>query len=131
MRLALMSEFANNCPDHCPPTSASDVSGDVYRFVRNDPVAASDMRSWEDDDIKPGCGDKCQRCALSVLRKVEDVRSARQAIPLFRKWKVARALLNESHGKLAQTGSHRWHYSLWVRTAHRYSIHQLFAVEPA
>lgn len=124
-----MSEFASNCPDACPPDRACDVSGDVFRFVRNNPSTHSDMRSWEDEKRNPGVGDSCQRCALSVLTRAEDVPEARRAVPLFRRWKVAHTVLQPRHGKICQTGNHLWHYSLWVRATYGDSFHELFEVD--
>lgn len=123
-----MSEFAANCPKNCPPPAAADVQGDVYRFVRNDPPAFHDMRSWEDEGRNPGQGDPCSRCGLSVLTRPEDVHVARKAIPFFRRLHVSRAVLRPEHGQICKTGNHRWHYDLWVRTVHGATIHQEFSV---
>lgn len=126
-----MSEFAKNCPETCPPPEAVDVNGDVYRFVRSDPPAHTDMRSWQDEGRNPGQGDPCGRCGLSVLTRLEDVAVARKAIPGFRKRLVAKATLRPEHGRICETGNHRWHYDLWVRTAHGPTIHEAFFVVAA
>jgi hypothetical protein len=126
-----MTEFATTCPEECPPAQAQDVDGEIFRFVRNSPPAHSDMRSWEDEGRKPGTGGSCQRCALSVLTRLSDVPEARKAIPLFRRWLVARAVLKPEHGKSCQTGGHRWHYSLWIRAKHGPSLHERFSVVPS
>jgi hypothetical protein len=122
-----VTEFASNCPEACPPEKAQDARGDVFRFVRNSPPTHADMRSWEDEGRKPGLGDSCQRCALSILIRAEDILEARKAVPLFRRWMVAKAVLGPEHGKLCQTGGHRWHHSLWVRKTHGDSLHELFS----
>lgn len=121
-----MSEFAANCPESCPPPEARDVEGEVYRFVRNDPPAAADMRSWEDDGRNPGQGDPCSRCGLSVLTRAEDIPIARKAIPFFRKLFAAKATLKPEHGRICKTGNHRWHHDLWVKAVHGATIHQEF-----
>jgi hypothetical protein len=123
-----MSEFAANCPEDCPPAAAADVNGDIYRFVRKDPPAFEDMRSWEDEKRNPGQGDPCGRCALSVLTRAEDIPAAIKAIPFFRRLHVAKAALKPEHGKICQAGKHRWHYNLWVRAVHGATIHQAFSV---
>jgi hypothetical protein len=123
-----MTEFAANCPDKCPLPQVKGVNGDIYRFVRNDPPAHADMRSWADEGRNPGLGDPCGRCALSVLARAEDVSKARKAIPFFRKLLAAKATLMPEHGKCCQSGSHAWHSSLWVRTTHGQTIHQEFSV---
>ena len=123
-----MSELAANCPENCPPVTAVDVSGDVYRFVRNDPPVYDDMKSWEDEGRNPGQGDPCGRCALSVLTRADEISLALKAIPFFRRLKVAKAALNPEHGKVCQAGKHPWHYNIWVRAVHGATIHQLFSV---
>jgi len=75
--------FAANCPEgDCPPADAEAVGGDVIRFVRSNPPAAADMRTYADDG-KQG-DDACRACALSVLRRLEDVPVARKAMPWFK-----------------------------------------------
>jgi hypothetical protein len=96
----------------------------VIRFVRNDPPAAGDFRSYADDG-KP-VADACQACALSVLRRDEDVPIARKAMPWFKKQLVAKAVLTSAHGVIRQTGAHRFHCSFWVEASHGGSIHSLF-----
>ena len=126
-----MSEFPVNCPERCPSPEVSDVNGDIYRFVRHNPPAHVDMRSWADEGRNPGHGDPCGRCALSVLTRAEDIATARRAIPFFRKLQVAKATLRPEHGKSCQSGNNAWHYSLWVRATHGATIHQEFSMVAA
>ena len=101
----------------------------MIRFVKSSPPTAEDMKTWADDG-KLG-DDACMACALSVLRRDEDVVAARKAVPFFRRCLVAKATLDGSHGRIKQTGSHSYHYSLWVEAAHIGTIHQQFAVVAA
>ena len=104
------------------PPDASPVDGDVIRFVRGEPPNADDMKTWADDG-RAG-DDACMACALSVLRRLEDVPAARKAIPFFRKRIVAKARLDGAFGLIKQTGKHAWHFSLWVEAAKRSSLHE-------
>jgi hypothetical protein len=119
--------FAGNCPDtNCPPADAEEASGDVFRFVKSSPPTANDMRTWADDE-KPA-DDPCMACALSVLRRPEDVATARKAVPFFRKRLVAKATLSATHGRIKQTGKHKFHFSFWVEAMHIAAIHEQFTV---
>ncbi len=122
-------KFALNCPKDCPPKDAQAVSGPVIRFVRHDPPTAADMKTYADEG--KSTNDICGSCALSVLRRIEDVETARKAIPYFRKRLVAEALLTDAHGVIKQTGSHAYHYSFWVEMTYGAMIHPLFNVVPA
>lgn len=85
------------------------------------------MRSYADEG--KGADDACLACGLSVLTRAEDVLLARKAMPWFKKRFVTRASLGAEHGKIKQTGAHRFHYSLWVRARHASRLHSLFEVE--
>jgi hypothetical protein len=124
-----VTAFASNCPDGCPPQEAGEVAGTVIRFVRNDPPTPTDMQTYADSG-KPA-DDACLACALSVLRRLDDVPTARKAMPWFKKRLVARAELTPAHGRLLQTGAHAWHFSLWVASTQASTIHQQFSVVPA
>jgi len=119
-------KFAGNCPENCPPDDAEQVNGDVIRFVRHNPPTAEDMKTYADEG-KSG-DDPCNLCALSVLRRLEDVAVARRAMPWFKKRLVAKATLSASYGVIKQTGPHMHHYSFWVEATHGPSIHEQFAV---
>ncbi|MRG97537.1 hypothetical protein [Polyangium spumosum] len=119
-------KFAENCPKSCPPDDVEEVTGEVFRFVRNDPPTSEDMKTYADEG-KPG-SDACGACALSVLRSLEDVELARKAMPWFKRRLVARALLLGAHGVIKQTGPHKHHYSYWVEATYAASIHEQFTV---
>ena len=122
--------FAANCPEaDCPPADAEAVRGDVIRFVRSNPPTAADMRTYADDGRQGDDG--CRACALSVLRRVEDVPLARKAMPWFKKRLVAKATLSPAHGRILQTGPNKWHFSFWVEAGHAGTIHQSFTVVAA
>jgi hypothetical protein len=119
--------FAANCPEeNCPPSDAEEVTGDVIRFVKNGPPTAADMKTYADDG--KGGADACMACALSVLRRLEDVPAARKAMPWFKKRLVAKATLAAKHGRVKQSGAYKFHFSFWVEAAHIGTIHEQFAV---
>lgn len=121
--------FAEICPENCPPADAVAVAGDVIRFVRSDPPTGADFRTYADDG-KTG-NDPCMACALSVLRRLQDVPIARQAIPWFKKRLVAKATLDATYGVVKQSGPHKFHFSFWVEAAHIATIQQQFVVVAA
>jgi hypothetical protein len=84
------------------------------------------MRTYADDG-KIG-DDPCMACALSVLRRLEDVPVARKAMPWFKKRLVAKATLAAKHGCVKQSGAHKFHFSFWVEATSSGTIHQQFAV---
>jgi hypothetical protein len=59
-------------PD-CPPIDAAEASGTVYRFVGTNPPRPEEFQSYHETGELPNAP-PCQRCGLSVFRKVEDVR---------------------------------------------------------
>lgn len=116
------------CPEGCPPDDAGAALGRIFRFVRNSPPCRDDMRSWAEQGRCPGRGSECQGCALSVLVDEDAVAKARQAVPLFRKYKVAVAEFVASQGKIKQTGNNEWHHSLWVAETIEATVHEQFQV---
>jgi hypothetical protein len=59
-------------PD-CPPPDADEASGTIYRFVAENPTNPEEFRSYHETGERPNAP-ACQRCGLSVFRKVEDIR---------------------------------------------------------
>src|SRR5438445_171704 len=58
---------------NCPPADAVDASGTIYRFVEKNPIDPVEFQSYHERDERPNAP-ACERCGLSVFRKVEDVR---------------------------------------------------------
>jgi hypothetical protein len=108
--------FPTHFPNGCPPSSAEDARGEVYRFVRNDPPRAGDFISHFVGNKPHDAGKKCQACGLSVLRSEQDVKEARRLSPWFKKRKVAKARLSPDWGKLDKTESRNVpnHHTWWV-----------------
>lgn len=90
--------FPAHFPGGCPPTSAEDAHGEVFRFVRNEPPVAEDFVSVFIGGTLRDLDSKCQGCGLSVLRTEQDVKEARRLSPWFKKRKVAKARLSPEWG---------------------------------
>ena len=108
--------FPAHFPNACPPTSAEDVRGEIYRFVRNDPPVAADFVSFYIEGKSYAPDNKCQACGLSVLRTEEDVKEACRVSPWFKKRKVAKARVSPEWGKIARTAGNNIpnHCTWWV-----------------
>jgi len=103
--------FPAHYPALCPPASALEASGEIYRFVVNDPPQPGDFLSYHLLGKKCDKGKHCEACGLSVLLSESAVKQYRQMIPYFRKRRVAKGSVAPDWGKIAQTGSiphHTW-----------------------
>lgn len=120
-----LPEWPEHFPQACPPADAIDAGGDVYRFVRNEPPAPEDMRSWL--ELGLGKGRDCHRAALSCSLTREHLEEVRLASPRRRSDRIARASLGPEHGEIAQTGA-AGHFSLWLRRRFHAEAHRLFEV---
>lgn len=104
-------------PD-CPPSDAADASGAIFRFVSSSPINPEEFRSYHETGELPNAP-PCQRCGLSVFRRIEDVRAL-----LFHLWKaypkrtygphVVKRDLVPADGKTKATGKHG-HQTWWAR----------------
>jgi len=108
--------FPAHFPQACPPDSAEDARGEVYRFVHNEPPVAEDFVSFFDEGRSYKPDKKCQACGLSVLTTERDVKEARRLSPWFKKRMVAKARLSPDWGKTARTESKNIpnHHTWWV-----------------
>jgi hypothetical protein len=109
--------FPSHFPKQCPPTTASQIRGEIFRFVSNKPPTADDFLShyllYGKDRFS---ADKvCQAHGLSVLLTEEDIKKARRIVPAFRKKHVAKGRPAADWGMLAQTeGRIPNHHTWWV-----------------
>jgi hypothetical protein len=120
------AEWPDDVPRGCPPASAPDTDGVVYR---RDAGPADWQNAIQNGRFvgKP----PCLRASLSCCVSLDDLK---QKLGIRTDWaeapKIVAARLLPSHGKIQQTGSDSSHYSLWLRRAALERIHELFkAVE--
>jgi hypothetical protein len=103
--------FPAHYPALCPPASALEANGEIYRFVANDPPQPGDFLSYHLLGKKYDKGKHCEACGLSVLLTESAVKQYRQMIPYFRKRHVAKGSVAPDWGKISQTASiphHTW-----------------------
>lgn len=104
--------FPKHFPQDCPPTTASEVRGELFRFVGNKPPGAKDFVSYFLLGKAFAQSKTCQACGLSVYISEEEVRFARGVTPAFRKLFVAKARVAPDWGKIEKTGDA--HHTWWV-----------------
>jgi hypothetical protein len=102
---------------NCPPRDATDAAGEIYRFVSKIPCDPDEFLSYHETEDR-STAPPCQRCGLSVFRKVEDVR--RLLRHLWRNYAhknygphIVKRELTPADGKFKPTGSQD-HHSWWA-----------------
>lgn len=106
----LMGVFVYSWPEHypqaCPPDSAKELVGTIYRFINGTSPAEKDFLShYERNPSKDWGHDACKARGLSVLRTLSDCGLMRKAVPALRKKRVAVADISTSVGLVAITPS--------------------------
>jgi hypothetical protein len=110
--------FPDWFPKGCPPSDAEDATGTIYRFVRSaNPIQPDEFKSYHETGEVPN-GPACERCGLSVFRKIEELR--RMLRHLWNKYPgrtygphVVKRELTASDGKIKQTRGHG-HHTWWT-----------------
>lgn len=107
--------FRPHLPDNCPPEDAQSSSGTVYRMVTDKP-SNQDFLSFRELKPQKSYPSDCIASGLSTYTDPEGVRRLQSRVPRFRKMKVAKANLDESHGKMKNTPSnlHISHHTWWL-----------------
>lgn len=99
-------------PGDCPPSESSSAHGEVFRCCKGNPPTSADMVTSEESG-RLADADPCLRRALSVFRDEQD---AIHQVMLFRRWKrksVAKATLQESHGRTMPTSGQLPSHTSW------------------
>jgi hypothetical protein len=115
-RKASTTTWPEHYPEKCPPDTATDVSGEVYRFTSKTNPKHKDFLSYY--ELKPN-NDwgkmECQARGLSVYTTKEDCRAAIDTIPALRKKYLCVAELHGEAGVIAETPSQNSnnHKTLW------------------
>ena len=104
-------------PPDCPPSSAGDAHGVVFRFVANDPVNPGDFLSHYELGLALQAN-PCRRCSLSVYKSQEiartKLRGLRMRNPKRAEKHIARGELTPAVGKPGQAGQDPDHYEWWA-----------------
>ena len=125
---AKLEEWPSHFPEGCPPTSTTKpTKGEVFRLVETSPPTMEDALSSKERGWHKKEPD-CLRAGLSCYLASEHAQHARAAVPRLASHLVASAVLDERHGRLAQTRPDPTHYSLWLRAAFLAQFPQLFKV---
>jgi hypothetical protein len=111
------SKFPDWFPANCPPVTAADTSGIVYRFVMNDPIDPKDFLSHHELGLAPRA-QPCRRCGLSVYRSLDaartKLRDLRNRYPARFGSYIAEGSLTAQHGKIKQEGADPEHHEWWA-----------------
>ena len=106
-----MESFPDDWPSDCPPADAEDARGDIYRLVKTNPPASSDLQTHHERNTRPR-DPACLRCGLSVFRSRADVEHQSRIYPKLGKI-IAKGTLQPEHGKTKPTGRPT-HTTWWV-----------------
>lgn len=123
-----MYAWPSHFPQQCPPASAVDLAGTVYRFVNGRSPVNSDFTShYERDPTKDWGVDACKARGLSILRTWEDCQIMRRGVPALRKKRVAVAGIETSVGLVAVTASNSCDgHCTWWRHSSPESVRPFF-----
>jgi hypothetical protein len=122
--------FSDSMPDNCPPPGAEAASGEVFRIVKNDPLAADDFLTWFEED-KFDETRACECHGLSVFRNRDDAASYAEKFPYLGEL-VAKGSLEHKHGMIAHTpryirGAPNSHATWWPYNG--LARHLLFVID--
>lgn len=108
--------FPDWFPENCPPPSAMNAEGIVFRFAMKSPVDAGDFLSHHELGLAPR-SNPCRRCSLSVYRSLpsarKKLRELRARTPDRFGSHIAKGTLTAEHGKIKQEGSDPDHHEWW------------------
>ena len=111
-----MKKWPDHYPERCPPSTAEEVSGKIYRFTNRTNPKHKDFLSYYELHPVKDCGKKvCNARGLSVFANEEDCRVAAATIPALRKKHLCVAELPKEAGVVADTPSNNIanHKTLW------------------
>ncbi|MHC8336968.1 hypothetical protein [Pseudomonas sp. HLT2-19-2] len=93
-------------PDMCPPSMATPINGEIFRFIEKSDPSQKDFVSFYEKNPTRDWGDMtCQSRGLSVFPSAEACHEMAKAVPAMRKKNLAVARLVETHGLYAHTPS--------------------------
>ena len=108
-----MYNWPKHFPTQCPPSSAHEMSGLIYRFINNNTPKDKDFLSYYERD--PEEHDNCKARGLSVLKTYADCLEMRKGIPALKKKKIATGTLPTGSGVINKTPSFNCvnHHTWW------------------
>lgn len=106
-----MADFPDHYPDSCPPTTATDGSGVVFRIVGADPIQASYFVSHYDLGTGKSAAE-CERRGLSVFNSYKGAQHRLHLSPHLGT-RIASGELNADAGKLSLP-NRGGHMTWWV-----------------
>ncbi len=104
-------KFPDSWPNDCPPSTAIDAAGEVFRVVKHNPPQADDFLSHQETGRLP-LAPACLRCGLSVFRQSDDADHLRRLFPKIGRW-IAVGRLQPADGKTQLTSGNRPTHTTW------------------
>lgn len=104
-------------PLQCPPQTAMQASGVIFRFINGQMPSERDFLShYERQPDKKWEPNECQARGLSVLRTLDDCNAMRKGIPALRKKRIANGSLSSTDGLIGSTPSNvcNGHHTWWL-----------------
>lgn len=113
-RKNILYAWPSHFPAQCPPASAVDLAGPLFRFINGRQPRAEDFLSYYEKN-PGGWATSCNARGLSSTRNWEDALTMRAGVPALRKKKAVFGNINEKVGLIAVTpsGTCRNHCTWW------------------
>ena len=105
-------EFPNWFPEGCPPSTAADASGEVFRIVAAEQVTDADFRSHHELGTALAA-DPCARCGVSLFTSFENALHRQRLSPRLGKF-LSKGVLSPQHGKTGIPNVKSGHLEWWA-----------------
>lgn len=127
-----MYSWPTHFPSACPPPSAEELTGTVFRFINGATPVEKDFKSHYERNPGSDWGHQaCMARGLSVLRTLADCAAMKEAIPALRKKRIAVAEIESSIGVIAPTPSNSCDgHCTWWRSVAPSAVVPLFSTVP-
>lgn len=114
-----MSDWPDDFPESCPPSSAIPATGKFYRLVRDENPSESDFDSNYREKPRrfDGWANKrlCLAMGTSVCRTMEDIEYTRQSIGALKNRRIAVGAINGSGVMMATPARDKPSHHTWWR----------------
>lgn len=127
-RGATLYSWPNHFPLQCPPPEATELSGQIFRFINGPAPVDWDFLSHYERRPAGEWGDACKARGISVVRTYEDCQIMRAGVPALRKKRLAVASIESSVGLISNSpsGTCQGHCTWW-RSSPAGEVKLLFA----